>query len=77
MTEHEPPADPQPEPTEPTDAGQEAADAKPKKSSGYKLPLESPVFGKVSWLVCVVPFVVYLGGLGFAGWIENGRAHTH
>ncbi len=57
------------------DHGDTAIAGKPEKKKP-KLPLGKPVFGKFCWLVAVVPYVIYLGGLGFAGWLESGRAHT-
>ena len=48
---------------------------KPVPDDGL-IPLGPPVFGKFAFFITVVPFIFYLAGNMFAGYIEKSRAHT-
>ena len=37
------------------------------------LPLVEPFFGKNAFLIAAVPFVIYLVGTGFGGYLEKTR----
>lgn len=50
------------------------AEEKPKS----KIPLEEKeFFGPRGWLAVLLPYLVMLGGLSLAGYLENARAYTH
>ena len=72
-------SDPQPEDAtlpegESLEATSTPAETKPERVR--KLPLIDPGFGKLCWIVTVVPYVIYLGGMGFASYLEGSRVHT-